>query len=87
MPVASSAEWGDPRETPAKGCAQGRTLPPPSHPVWKSPPMLSAWHLGPEPAAVGGSWWPPPSPLTAGLLTAHAVMWQGTTTTRTNWLM
>lgn len=62
MPVASSARWGDPGVTPAEGGAQGRTLPSLSHPVWKSPPMLAAWHLGPEPAAAGAARGPLPRP-------------------------
>lgn len=48
MPAAGGVGWRDSRVTPARGCAQGRTLPPPSHPLRRSPPMPAAWRLSPE---------------------------------------
>lgn len=89
MPTVGTVVWGDPGVTPARGRTRGRTLCPPRHPLWTPPPRCRQHGTRAQSRRqeAGGSSWPPPSPLTAGSLAAHAVMWQGTTTTRTNWLM
>lgn len=83
MPVASSMGWVDSRVTPEATSRAGAFLPP-TLPPQKHP---GAGSLCLDMEVAGSSWWPPPSPLTAASLAAHAVMWQGTTTTRANWLM
>lgn len=83
MPVASSTGWVGSRVTPAPGHVQGWSLAPPQPSLHRGSPALV-----PVPAhrGAGEQLVPPASPLAASLA-AHAVMWQGTTTTRANWLM